>query len=155
MSIKPRTIDNLGREASEAYAQNQALVDPTLLEDSQLIPTKIASSASAPFYTTTDQDPLFGKPPTVSWALFPPPPDYKTGLTHLFSHKLIPSLGDYEKQDETENTLQTLPSFLREPQEDAITEQERQTLVGLYEKLNSMDTLLALINNNRNKFHRG
>jgi len=40
MTVKPRTIDNMGIDTSSRYARDKATLDTKLIEESRFIPSK-------------------------------------------------------------------------------------------------------------------
>src|SRR5687768_12842963 len=98
MSTKPRTIDHLGRDVSFRYEQDKQLSEPHLAKEAQFIAQKAEVSVLKPYVSSEFEDFFFPEKP-VSWALFSTPPNYYANNQPLFSYQLIPSLGDYEKQE--------------------------------------------------------
>jgi hypothetical protein len=164
MSIKPRTIDNLGVETSIRYAKDQELLkDVRLIEESRWIPQKSAVSVTKP-YIPSEYEHLFASAPTASWALFSPPKGYDAMARALFSYQMIPSLGTPDKA-ETDDKLAALEDALNkkhnrgkrhQSDEDAEQEQqERETLSALLHCIEKFDKTLFLINSRRNQYQRG
>ncbi len=179
MSIKSRTIDNLGIETSVRYAQDQAL-DVRFLDDSKLLPKKLEVSVTSP-YVPSEFDQLFSSDRLNQWALFSAPPNYGTQTRTLFSYQLIPSIGTYEKQEADIEKLTALQNVLinsrrtkeegrskknrsqqKEEDDESGTEQdhegeesERQTLLALFKCIETLDRTLTFINSRRNQYQRG
>jgi hypothetical protein len=162
MNIKSRTIDNLGIGANERYAKDQYLIEPGFVKDSLLVPQKTEISVLRP-YVPTEFEQLFSVGKQVSWASFNPPPNYFSETSSLFSHQIIPSLGEYEKQEADEDKLSGLKNVLEEAsgkqnlseKESEEAEKERQTLVSLFECVHGLNKTLSLINARRNQYQRG
>lgn len=165
MSVKPRTIDNLGVDASIRYAKDKELLEPQFLEESRLVSQKTEIPVAKP-YVPSEFDQLFSIGPTVSWANFAPPPQSPAIPRSLFSYQLVPSLGTYETKEETEEKIEKLESALeqhkqskkggdqsdKEKQEE---EREKRLITALILCIDRLDKSLALINGRRNQFHRG
>ena len=150
MSIKPRTIDNLGIETSSRYARDQAQLDTKFIEDSRHIRTEV--SVVKPYLPTEFEEYLLPEKPTM-WASFAPPPESFTYGQPLFSYQLIPSLGGYEKLEaDTDQFEETLGKPLKEGQEE---ERERKTILKLLQTVNVLDRILRLANARRNQYQRG
>lgn len=153
MSIKSRTIDQLGVGASSRYAKDQALLDKKLVDESRFIPQKTEVSVVKP-YPATEFDDYLG-PTKTSWASFQPPPEHAG--TSLFSFQLVPSLGTYEKQDADTEKLEALEEAIASSmgsskQED---ERERKTVLNLLKTVGQLDRTLEMINARRNQYQRG
>lgn len=164
MSIKPKTIDNLGIESSIQYAKNQKGLDSRLVQDSFWVPQKTEVSVTRP-YIPSEYDQMFNPVRTVQWALFSAPPEYEVHVRNLFSFQLIPSLGDDEKNEARIEALEAAENGLREKKkkrsspeqwhEDSQEEKERQTLLALFQCIQRLDRALALMNSRRNQYQRG
>lgn len=161
MSVKPRTIDNLGMDTSVRYAKDKELLDLRMVEDSKWISKRIEVSVTKP-YVPSDFDKLFSAKPTMQWALFSAPPEFEAHTRALFSYQLIPSLGTNEKQESDTEKLIALEDALdkekrqgkddREQQED---EHDRKRLLALLKCIEKLDNTLIFINSRRNQYQRG
>ncbi|MBU6383871.1 MAG: DUF5399 domain-containing protein [Verrucomicrobia bacterium] len=162
MTVKPRTIDNLGIETSSRYARDQAQLDTKLIEESRLIPLKTEVSVVKPYLPTEFEQYLLPSKPTI-WASFEPPPTYFGGAGALFSYQLIPSLGGYEKQDADAEKLEALEDTIhkqmkegkRDQRESQDEEKERKKLLGFLKVVGKLERTLSLINARRNQYQRG
>lgn len=163
MSVKPRTIDNLGIETSSRYARDKELQDTKLIEDSRFIPTKTEVSVLKPYVSLELQEYLLPTSLTL-WASFEPPPAALFSGRPLFSHTLIPSLGGAEKQEEDMDKLEALEDTLSKPfkdgrgqdqREQQEEEKERKILMELMKTIRKLDRTLEMINSRRNQYQRG
>jgi hypothetical protein len=162
MTVKPRTIDNLGIETSSRYARDKAQLDTKLIEDSRFIPLKTEVSVVKPYLPTEFEEYLRTGTLTL-WAAFEPPPEYLSHGKPLFSYQLIPSLGGYEKQEADSDKLEALEDTLnksfkegkRDNQEQQEDDRERKTLLALLQVIGKLDRTLGLINSRRNQYQRG
>ena len=164
MSVKPRTIDNLGVDSSIRYAKDKELLDVRFIEESKWIPKKTEISVTKP-YVPSEFEQLFSLGQRVEWALFAAPPNYEANMRPLFSYQLIPSLGGYEKQEADTDKLAAIEDALqkrrekRQGQQDQKEEQEeereRQVLSSLLQCIEKLDRTLTLINSRRNQYQRG
>ena len=164
MTVKPRTIDNLGVDASIRYAKDQELLEPRLIEESRLIPQKTEVTVVKPF-ELSEFDQTYSVGRTISWALFSPPPDFYARDKGLFSYQLIPSLGGYEKLEADSDKIETLEDVLEKSeeregrgqsdQEREKDENQRQTLLALFQCIDKLNKTLAMINARRNQYQRG
>ena len=163
MSVKSRTIDNLGVEASIRYAKDKELFESRFLEDSKLVSQKTEVTVSKP-YAPSEFETLFSSGQLTSWASFLPPPESLSYGKRLFSFQLIPSLGNYEKQDDDAEKLAALEDAIQKHkgskqggshQEEKEEEEERQTIEALLQCIYKLDRSLSLINARRNQYQRG
>lgn len=162
MTVKPRTIDNLGIETSSRYARDKAQLDTKLIEESRFIPQKTEVSVVKPYLPTEFEEYLMPGKLTL-WAAFEPPPEYFGIGKSLFSYQIIPSLGGYEKQEADTDKLEALEDTInkqfkegkRDQQEGQQEEKERKTLLGLLQMIGKLDRTLTLINSRRNQYQRG
>lgn len=162
MTSKPRTIDNLGIDASIRYAKDKELFEAKYIEESQIVSKRSEIPVSKP-YIPSEFDQIFSIGPSLIWASFSPPPEYFSFAKPLFSFQLIPSLGTYEKQEDTDR-LQALEDALqrerdsnpdqsdKERQEE---EREKKLIASLIECISRIDKSLSIINARRNQYQRG
>lgn len=150
MTIKPRTIDNLGVEASKRYAQDQKLVDKDLLSSKNL-PPRTDITTMRP-YVGNEYVTLFESGRTVSWAHFAMPPQFMTSARRLFTYLLVPSLGSIEKLQADADKLESLKDALSEDPEG---EKKRKALWELYQLLLSLNRMLGTMNARRNQYQKG
>lgn len=162
MTVKPRTIDNLGIETSSRYARDKTQLDTKIVEESRFIPQKAEVSVLKPYLPTEFEEYLIpGK--FVIWASFAPPPEFFGSSKALFSYQLIPSLGGYEKQDADTDRLEALEGAIhkqfeegkQDQQEQQEEERERKTLLGLLKVIGKLDRVLSHINSCRNQYQKG
>jgi len=173
MSIKPRTIDNLGVETSVRYANDKEQLDVRLIDDSKWLPRSLEISVTKP-YIPSEFDQLFSSDRHIQWAVFAAPPNYGLQNRTLFSYQLIPSLGTYEKQEADTEKLAALKDVLSkrrrqkgqnqqgqsgeqqgEQEEEKEEEGERQILLELFKCIEKIDRSLSFINARRNQYQRG
>lgn len=163
MSIKPKTIDNLGVESSIRYARDKELLDTRFLEESKWVPQKTEVSSTKP-YVPSEFDPLFSLAKTTKWAFFSPPPNYEMQMRALFSYQLIPSLGPFEKQEADSEKVAAIEEALQKKREqgkegkgngEEEEEEERKVVSALLSCIHMLDRTLTLINARRGQYQRG
>ena len=160
MTIKPRTIDNLGIDASIRYAKDKELFSPKFIEESSIVSRKSEISVLTP-YLPSEFDQMFSSAKTILWALFSPPPDSVALTNSLFSHQLVPSLGTYDKQDDLEQVLEDALQRQKDShqgqsdKEKQQEEKEKQLIKNLLVCIGKLDKSLTLINSRRNQYQRG
>ena len=163
MTVKPRTVDNLGTDASIRYAKDQQFFEARYIEESRLIPQKAEVSVATPL-ALSEFEQTFSLGKTLSWALFSPPPNYAPHGAPLFSYQLIPSLGGYEKLEADADKLEAILSDEQSKREkkdrqsdqgESEQETERKLLASLILCINQLDKTLMQINGRRNQYQRG
>lgn len=163
MTIKSRTIDNLGIEASSRYAKDKQL-DTKLVEESRFIPLKTEVTVLKPYLPTELEEYLLPQKLTL-WASFEAPPQFFAETANpLFSYQLIPSVGGYEEQEADLEKLEALEDTInkqfsegngRDQEEGQEEEKERKTLLALLQTIGKLDRTLTLINSRRYQYQRG
>ncbi|HSX13063.1 MAG TPA: DUF5399 family protein [Chlamydiales bacterium] len=155
---KPRTIDNLGLDASIRYARDKELYAPLSIEEAQLVSRKTEISVARP-YIPSEFDELFSSAKTVIWALFSPPPESLSRENMLFSYQLMPSLGTYERQEDTEaqleDALEKRKDKRQSEKEKERDKKEKQLITDLLANIAKIDKSIELINSRRNQYQRG
>jgi hypothetical protein len=112
MSVKSRTIDDLGIDASNQYAKNKELELGWIKEIRDLpVPVQIGitpyiSEAQGTFS-------LFNIGQPITWATFVPPPGYFTAISRLYGYQLIPSLGGTERLQIISDKLELLEEKMK------------------------------------------
>lgn len=168
MSVKPRTIDNMGIDTSSRYARDKAQLDTKLIEESRFIPQKAEVSVVKPYIATEFEQYLLPNKLTL-WAIFAPPPNYFAYEKPLFTYQLIPSLGGWEKQDADTDKIAALLDTLNKPkkgkqgqkqqkeetQEELQEKMEIKLITNLLQVIGKLDRTLGLINSRRNQYQRG
>jgi hypothetical protein len=98
MGIKPRTIDNLGIEASRQYAKNQEALDQRLVEESRYFPSNVEGGL-APYISAGGEESfkIFSIGLPTAWATFSAPENYSVAGSRLFTHQMLPTIGGSEK----------------------------------------------------------
>ncbi len=164
MTIKSRTIDNLGVEASVRYAKDKELLEPKFIEESKLISQKTQISAITP-YIPREWELSFSMAKPLPFALFSPPPQYSTDF--LFTYQLIPALGGYEVTDEEIDLKEMVERAfdqkkrkrkrknIQDLEEQEKEEEEKEILITLFECIHKIDQSMNLINARRNQYQRG
>ncbi|MGD2169821.1 MAG: DUF5399 family protein [Chlamydiota bacterium] len=160
MSTKPRTIDNLGTDASNRYAVDQKLVDKELLQGSRQVGGLSEVSVTTPYIPSGFDEQFNTFQKNLPWARFAPPPKYLSHRKRIFTFQLVPSLGSTEKH---EQELQKLSKDKEEKHkehqfegfEKDEEEKERKKVIKLLKMLGLYDQYLSLINARRGQYHKG
>ncbi len=169
-----RTVDNLGPEASQIYAERKEAYDDTYIKESPTIPDKTRIEVTTPSFTP-ELDELFNLQPSgITWASIPPPRGYYQQRNRLFTSQLIPSMGSEDKQEsQTQKILAKIKSMTEQKtldvkgggqnkrqqyeQERSLEEEEKEKkiLTTLLEKITSLDKLIIEINSRRTQYQKG
>lgn len=151
-----RTIDDYGIDASSRYAEDQNYLDKTLLKETR-VPQQAQIDVTLPSYSS-EFDMLFelGKR-HASWADFPPPAGYFEQQRRLFTVLTIPKLGTLDKR---EVMIQKLTQMGKsgKPADPVAAERDnsdRQALISLLTRLQTIDQALIDINSNRTQYQKG
>jgi hypothetical protein len=109
MAPDPKTIDNLGMDASKQYAENIARMDQSIITEAKGVTQRTEEIVTTPYYPS-EFDSLFetGKI-NITWANFPPPPEEAESKKRVFSSQFIPSLGS---ADRMEAQIQRITSYI-------------------------------------------
>lgn len=162
MTSKPRTIDNLGIDASIRYAKDKELFESRFIDESQIVSKRLEIPVAKP-YVPSEFDRLFSLEKTISWASFPSLPESLVFTKSLFTYQLIPSLGTYEQHEE-EDQFEALDDALNKQKEahpdqsdkeNQEEEREKKLIVELLKCIAKIDKSLSLINARRNQYQRG
>lgn len=153
MSIKSRTIDNLGIEASNQYAKGQEALASGLVEDSRKF-TITAEGGLPPYIPAEgiDSFTIFSMKGHTVWAAFSPPANYSALSPRLFTYSFIPSLGGSERLQTLADKLESLEKTI--PQ-DRVQHHECKTLHSFVIDLVKFCRTHELIQSGRNQYQRG
>lgn len=121
--MAPRTIDNLGLDASTRYAFDQQELDKKILKEARGIPRQAEVDVTTPFFAS-EFDLLFDtSKKNAAWALFGMPKHYGEQRKRLFTYQVIPSLGTQEK---TENQEKKIAAQLKEKSDEQNKERKKK-----------------------------
>jgi hypothetical protein len=170
--MPPRTIDNLGREVSTRYAEDQKIFEGSLIKESQAIPVQTEIEVTSPFLPSEVEALFHAQPTYVSWAFFTAPAYYFEQRKKLFTFQMIPSLGSEDKKESQAqkilNKLQTMEEKERRDSQEqdkrkkyeelrALEEEEKEKkiLTSLLTMINFYDKLIIDINSRRSQYQKG
>ena len=164
----PRTIDNLGVDASTRYAEDQKRLDPSLIKEARAIPAQAEIEVTTPFFPSELETLLHTAPLQKSWAIFSPPPLYLEQKKRLFTFQSIPSLGSEDKKEsqaqkiliklqslEEQRLKQGQDSKKKSEDELAHQTQEKEILTTLLQTIIHLDKLIVDINSRRSQYQKG
>lgn len=162
MSVKPKTIDDLGPEVSIRYIESQKGLGETFDPIGHL-PEVLSQSSYFPEWAEF-QDQFETSAKNFPWADFLPPPGFFQSIQRLFRHQIIPSMGTQERLEKTLENLQKrkkkkiAKGAKKLPQseiEDQDSEKQRHKLETLLELILQLNKDLNLINGLKNQYHKG
>lgn len=152
MSIKPRTIDNLGIEASNKYAKGQEELEQRLIEDFRR-PLRLEGGLT-PYIPAGGEESftIFSIGCATVWAAFTCPENYSVNASGLFSHLMLPSIGGSEGLqalgDKLENLEKTIPK-------NAAQQDEYNKVRSFITYLTDASRTFELIKARCNQYQRG
>ncbi len=157
--MEPVTIDKIGLETYRKWAEDQSLLDPTLLKESALVSPHPQVTGTTSIFASQFST-LFGLSLLhLPWAGFFPPLNFRAQGKRFFSHKIVPHLAfpfdenSEEKEEEgKERRKEALRAFLR-AQKGKVKDQE--VLIELIDTLFTLDDLLAQILAKKLQYHKG
>ena len=173
--MAPRTIDNLGPEASQTYAERKEAFDDTLIKESQSpsLSTKTRIEVTTPSFTAELDTLLNSQPSGITWASLPPPRGYYEQRNKLFTTQLIPSIGSEERRESQMQKILTkikstteqrtlkqkeLKSKREQYEQERLLEEEeneKNVLTSLLEKITQFDKQIIEINSRRTQYQKG
>jgi len=126
MTVKSRTIDNLGADASIRYAKDKALYESRFVDESLFISKQSEIPVSSP-YVPPEFERLFSSQPTMLWALFAPPGDLFPLSRTIFSYQLIPTLHISDQEDD-KDLIEAVEDALGQNKDQDDKEKEQQNI---------------------------
>ncbi len=173
--MPPRTIDNLGREASTRWAEDQKYIDEKLVKEARGIQTQTEIEVTLPSFPSELDSLVHSQPTYLTWALFVMPLRYNEQKKRLFTFQLVPSLGsDEKKESQAQKILAKLRSLAdkrkeqgekerdknqkqkwQEEKEIEEEEKEKKTLISLLDTIATYDKFLVDINSRRSQYQKG
>jgi hypothetical protein len=166
--MPPRTIDNLGVDVSTRYAEDQKILDKTLIKEARTIPAQAEIEVTIPFFPSELEALLRSTPLQSSWASFIPPAMYFEQRKRLFTFQSIPSLGSEDKKESQTQKILAKLQLLEEKQEEkdqkkkreqqhSLEEEEREKkiLTVLLQTIANLDKLIIDINSRRSQYQKG
>lgn len=169
--IMARTIDNLGIEISNRYAEDQSTIDEKLIRESRQMPFSVGIDSTSPSFSQ-EFALLFGlELRGARIALFQAPLGYFAQRRRLFTNQLMPILGSEEKIEAQEVRIKGIPSSGededeskkgKEEQEETLVpifadtvKKEKRILLNLLSLIHKYDQDLIDINSRRSQYHKG
>ena len=165
--MPPRTIDNLGPENYNRYAEDQALFDKSFVTEPGKVAAQAAMDITRPAFRSQFRL-LFG----ISflhpqWATFTPP---RLGLGRqklLFTSQVLPFMGTTDKKEAQKERIESRPKEEKEKEEkkrrpqwqqdkeEHDEEREKNILLDLFSCLESLNTDMMAILTKMRQFQKG
>jgi hypothetical protein len=176
MMAQSRTIDDLGVDISTRWAQDQQLLDVSLIKEAGAIPIQTQIDVTIPAFATEWELLFGGIRRQITWADFFAPPRYHEQKKKLFTFQIIPLLGSEERKEAQLNRVKAhRPEERKEERETAEEREEREgrsyawekkreeeeqerekkILVTLLDSLHHLDRYLVDINSRRTQYQKG
>ena len=165
--MPPRTIDNLGPENYNRYAEDQSLFDKTYLSEPGKVVPQAVMDISRPSYRSQFRLLLGIFYLHPQWATFVPP---KLGMGRqklLFTSQVLPFMGTTDKKEAQKERIKSRPDEEREKEErrerpqwqqdkeKQDQEREKNTLLELFSCLEALnDDMIAILTKMR-QFQKG
>lgn len=171
--MPPRTIDNLGVEVSTRYAEDQKILDESLIKEAPHIPSQTQIEVTTPYLTPELEIILQLQPSNIPWALFVAPAKYFEQRKMLFTYQLMPSMGSEDKKESQavkilaklksqaekreEKPKEEKDKRKRYEEEREIEEEEREknVLTSLLNTIALFDKIIIEINSRRSQYQKG
>lgn len=170
-----RTIDNLGFDASERYAQDQKILESQekITQESRAIFNRTSIEVNKPVFHLETDLAFQGSLKNSTWAEFSPPLGYEA-QKRFFTHELFPSFLNQEKMEElkkkimeiadqekdgSEQNEQNDPSSKKENwqkiKQAEETKKEKQFLINLLDCILHLDNCIIYVHAKRAQYHKG
>jgi hypothetical protein len=138
MTVKKLEISNLGLKAHQVHAENEQKTEPQYL--AKYLPFLFAPAeilgTSDIFISQLEQ--LFEVVRFTPWAAFLPPRNYERKSRNIFGFKIFPNLNF------NENAILDLGDGA-----------DREKLSDFFSVVNDLDAMAEIVNNNKQRFHKG
>lgn len=172
--MSSRTIDNLGYDASQRYAEDQQLLydNEQIHKDSRILSGRTQIDVISPSYGS-EVDVLFNADKkNTSWAQFAAPSGYTEQRKKFFLHEILPSLSLHEKtetytqkilaqmrkktpiQDESDDQ-EKKRALWQDAKDEEENEKEKSTLIGLLNCILNLDKCMLYVNSKRTQYQKG
>ncbi len=140
----PRRIDQLGREASQRYADDQDKLDPKF-KGAYEIPGKTIIDVSTPIFPGELEALLNIAPGHTPIASLLPPPNHEMQRGGLFLHQIAPSFGPEGKRMlQAQKLLETSPEG-----------EGKAVLTHLVTTIDSLNREIVDFNNKKGQYQKG
>jgi hypothetical protein len=169
--MAPRTIDNLGYDASQRYAIDQHLLSSgeKVLSESRAIFGHTQVDVTSPSFNSEVETLFNADQKNPAWAEFEPPLGYTQPQKRFFTYQLLPSLSmqehnkQYEQKilaivphkDSQEEGKEKTRQDWESDNEQEKKEKEKDTLLNLLHCILTLDECMLYVNSKRAQYHKG
>jgi uncharacterized protein DUF5399 len=168
LTMQATTIDNLDIKIHERYAQDQKVLDKTLLTDAALLSPHLDLAATSISYASKWEELFELGVRNLPWAAFTAPPSFRRQANRFFSFRLLPTISlleedEEEAQDEEEQEKKKESELLKKAiavqkkkHHDAILfERDKTAIVNLLQMVTHLDQLLSQVNSRKLQYQKG
>jgi hypothetical protein len=151
MSVKSKTINNLGPEVHLDYAKRTELSEETeiFFRGARGLTESVTFPVIEPVQPSIF-DAFFSVPLMAPWAHFPMPLGYATKRKKdFFSHLIVPDL-DFEQLEANSDALESLQAM-----KNKMDEQERQMLLRFLREFMELNNILRRAIAGRHQYQKG
>ena len=144
---EPKTIDNLGVQASIDYAGGLEQRDTSLIRDARGVAALTGTSSLSPAYSEITS--LVGLDQiNRPYALFQRPSGYEEGAGRIFKHGLSPAFGAPEKTEAVEARIQAVEATGK-------AAREKKVISDVLQTKRTFDQDIQRVESKRGEFHKG
>lgn len=170
--MKAITIDNLDIKDHIRWAQDQAILDPTYLAESQSIAHHPEYLGMSTIYASQWEALFEWQKRNLPWASFAPPLKYHVASRKLFSYRLFPSIFWSEDEDEEEGTkddgsdqqekepsnnlwkqVLNIAAFPHQP--SVLFEKDKTAILNLLESIKHLNKMIAHVSARKLQYQKG
>lgn len=171
--MKPITIDNLDIKDHVRWAQDQILLDPFYLKDSQEVAQHPEMLGLSSIYASQWEALFEWQKKNVPWASFAPPQKYHLANKRLFSFRLFPTIHWESEEEEKEDSSQqqndqdlpheksddliknviNLQTF--STQSTVLFEKDKSAILNLLESIKYLNELLSHVSARKLQYQKG
>jgi hypothetical protein len=173
--MPPRTIDNLGPDASSRYADDRKHYDETQIKESRIIPSQAEIDVTAPAFSSEFELLFETSRRNSPWGDFFMPPRYQDQKKRVFTFQILPSLGSPDKKEVQAERIQQTVALAKKRKDEAEEatknglrssareeikeleeeEKEKSVLLKLFDGISNLERTLIDINSRRSQYHKG
>lgn len=165
--MPPRTIDNLGSDIYNRYAEDQKTLDNSLVREQRPVYQQALVDVTKASYAS--QFSLFLGLSLLhpSWATFQAPKGYSEKHKILFTNQILPFIGNQDKKEEQVRRVKERPKQEQEEhqggfggswedeKEQQEEQQEKEALLSLFTCIDTLDTDIMEVNTRRKQYQKG
>ena len=136
-----RTVDNIGIDVSNSYAESQSMRDSRYL-DARGVTKRTGVDRNMPITTLESDSMLQTNLKNQPYASLSPPPSYADVTNRAFLHTLIPSVGG---KDNIENEINRLQDYISKLKAELATIKEAQEINFIENEIVAAQNIIELL----------